>query len=65
MTRSTSDLRYEVVQIWKIPAEKLLVCGLGALPLAFIGQIEQSEFHRLFGAFKGSIEARHQRKDGG
>lgn len=39
--------QYEVVQVWKLPAEKLFACGLGALPLAFIGEIEPDRIPAL------------------
>ncbi len=34
------DFQYEVVRIWKLPAEKLFKSSLGALPLAFIADIQ-------------------------
>ena len=39
--------RYEVIRIWEIPAAKLMACGLGILPMAFIADVEAGQLPAL------------------
>lgn len=41
------EFRFDVVRIWTIPAEQLFECGVGVLPLAFIGDIKEHELPAL------------------
>ena len=35
------EFRFNVIRIWTIPAEELIKCGIGVLPLAFVSDIKK------------------------
>jgi hypothetical protein len=39
--RGKMDFRYEVFRIWQLPAQRLLRCGPGVLPLSVLGALPQ------------------------
>jgi predicted transposase YdaD len=48
----TSTLRYEVVRVWKVSADKLLSGGSGTLALAPISNVPEGEVRRVIGRMK-------------
>jgi predicted transposase YdaD len=47
-----STLRYEVIRVWQIPAEKLLAGGIGTLALAPISNVQEGEVRRVIRRMK-------------
>lgn len=49
-------LRYRVVRVWQVPAERWLAGGLGVLPLAPLGAVEEAELPRVIAQMKARLD---------
>jgi hypothetical protein len=56
------EFHFDVIRIWTIPAERLIECGLGVLPFAFIGAITPQELPALVRQTEALLD--HETKPG-
>jgi hypothetical protein len=49
-------LRYRVVRVWQVPAERWLAGGLGVLPLAPLGAVQEAELPAVIAQMKQRLD---------
>jgi hypothetical protein len=49
-------LRYRVVRVWQVPAERWLAGGLGVLPLAPLGAVDEASLPAVIGRMKERLD---------
>lgn len=49
--------RYNVIRIWEMPAERFLTGGIGVLPLAFLGKIEDERLPEVLENVRLQVES--------
>ena len=42
-----TDFRYQVIKVWELPVEKLLMSGIGVLPLVPVSDVSKQEIPKL------------------
>ncbi len=57
--------RYQVIRVWRLPADRLLAGGLGTLPLAPIGVVTESDLPGVIDRLKVKLETPRYRKMAG
>ena len=57
--------RYRVVRVWQRPVEEILAGGLGALPLAPLSDVAESELPNVIARMKARIDTEATREDAG
>jgi hypothetical protein len=49
-------LRYKILRVWQVPAEKWLAGGLGTVPLAPLGEVTQAELPQVVARMKERLD---------